>query len=65
MDTETTGLSSSDEIIELSICTQDKRVVFDSIISSKVNCSAQARAVHGITDEQIAKGMPIESAKAA
>lgn len=65
LDTETTGLSSSDEIIELSICTQDKRVVFDSIISSKVNCSAQARAVHGITDEQIAKGMPIESAKAA
>ncbi|MDF4568522.1 3'-5' exonuclease [Vibrio parahaemolyticus] len=65
LDTETTGLSSSDEIIELSICTQDKRVVFDSIISSKVNCSAQARSVHGITDEQIAKGMPIESAKSA
>lgn len=65
LDTETTGLSSSDEIIELSICTHDKRVVFDSILSSKVNCSAQAIAVHGITDEQIANGMPIESAKAA
>ncbi len=65
LDTETTGLSSSDEIIELSICTHDKRVVFDSILSSKVNCSAQARSVHGITDEQIANGMPIESAKAA
>ena len=65
LDTETTGLSSSDEIIELSICTHDKQVVFDSILSSKVNCSAQARAVHGIADEQIANGMPIESAKAA
>ncbi|QBJ63660.1 3'-5' exonuclease [Pseudoalteromonas sp. DL-6] len=65
LDTETTGLASGDEVIELSICTHDKRVVFDSIISSKVNCSAQARAVHGITDEQIANGMPIESAKAA
>ncbi|PMG28011.1 hypothetical protein BCU94_18445 [Shewanella sp. 10N.286.52.C2] len=65
LDTETTGLSSSDEIIELSICTHDKRVVFDSIISSRVNCSAKARAVHSITDEQIANGLSIESAKAA
>lgn len=65
LDTETTGLSSSDEIIELSICTHDKRVVFDSIINSKVDCSVQARSVHGITDDQVANGMPIESAKAA
>lgn len=65
LDTETTGISSSDEIIELSICTYDKRVVFDSILCSKVNCSVQARAVHGLTDEQIASGMPIELAKAA
>lgn len=65
LDTETTGLSSTDEIIELAICTHDKRVVFDSILSSKVNCSPQSRAVHGITDEQINNGMPIESAKAA
>lgn len=63
LDTETTGLSSSDEIIEISICTHDKKVIFDSILSSKVTCSAQARAVHGITDAQIANGMPIESAK--
>lgn len=65
LDTETTGLSSIDEIIELSICTHDKRVVFDSVLRSKVNCSVQARAVHGITDDQIANGMPIESAKAS
>ncbi|MGO2236027.1 MAG: 3'-5' exonuclease [Marinomonas sp.] len=65
LDTETTGLSNRDEIIELSICTRDKQVVFDSILTSKVPCSAQARAVHGITDEQIANGMPIESAKTA
>lgn len=64
LDTETTGLSSCDEIIELSICTHDKRVVFDSIISSKVSCSAKARAIHSITDEQIANGLSIESAKA-
>ena len=64
LDTETTGLSSSDEIIELTICTHDKRIVFDSIIRSKVICGVQARAVHGITDEQIANGMPIELAKA-
>jgi DNA polymerase III epsilon subunit-like protein len=65
LDTETTGLSSSDEIIEISICTHDKRVLFNSILSSKVPCTAQARALHGITDEQIANGMPIESAKSA
>lgn len=65
LDTETTGLSSSDEIIELSICTHDKKVVFNSILRSKVPCSPQARAVHGITNEQIANGMPIESAKPA
>lgn len=64
LDTETTGLSSSDEIIEISICTHDKQVIFDSILSSRVTCNAQARAVHGITDEQISNGMPIESAKA-
>lgn len=63
LDTETTDLSDRDEIIELSICTRDKQVVFDSILTSKVPCSAQARAVHGITDEQIANGIPIESAK--
>lgn len=63
LDTETTGISSIDEIIEISICTHDKRVVFDSILSSKVSCSDQARSVHHISDEQIANGMPIEAAK--
>lgn len=61
LDTETTGLSSSDEIVEISICTRNKQVLFDSIIRARVNCSEQARAVHGISDEQIANGMPVES----
>ena len=64
LDTETTGLSNTDQIIEISICTYDKKVVFNSILNSKVKCSEQARAIHHITDEQIADGMPIQSAKA-
>lgn len=64
LDTETTGLSTIDKIIEISICKNDKQVVFDSILRSTVACSEQARAVHHITDVQIANGMPIELAKA-
>jgi DNA polymerase III subunit epsilon len=50
LDTETTGLEQSDEIVELAILDFDGRVLFDSLVRPKISIPAGATRVHRITD---------------
>ena len=50
LDTETTGLEQSDEIVELAIVDFDGRVLFDSLVRPKNSIPAGATRVHRITD---------------
>lgn len=53
LDTETTGLERSDEIIEISIIDDEGEVVFESLIKPSQPIPASATYLHGITDGQV------------
>jgi len=53
MDTETTGLASYDEVIEICIIAADGRVLLDTLIKPMVPVSDGARSAHHITDEEL------------
>lgn len=50
MDTETTGLSDDDEIIEIAVISEDGEVLLDTFVkhTSRVEISKGARNIHGI-----------------
>lgn len=54
LDTETTGLDSDAEVIELSIIDMDENILFNSLIKPLNTVSAEASAIHGITDDMLA-----------
>lgn len=54
LDTETTGLSSNDEVIEIAIIDANEAVLFHGLYKPTVAVSAGALAVHGYTDEFLA-----------
>ncbi len=54
LDTETTGLSSQDEVIELSIIDYDGSVLFSRLFKPTQPIPAQARLIHGISDADVA-----------
>ena len=56
LDTETTGLGLTDEIIQIGILAPDERVVLDSLVRAlaRESIPAAATAVHGITLERLA-----------
>lgn len=49
LDTETTGLSQIDEIIQIAIIAHDGTVLLDSLIKPIQTISSDAIAIHGIT----------------
>ena len=51
LDTETTGLSNQDEVIQIGIINKAGDVLFDSLIKPSLLVSAGAAKVHGITDD--------------
>ena len=53
LDTETTGLSDWDEIVEISILDHNGVVLFDSLVRPTRRISADAIAIHGITDDMV------------
>jgi DNA polymerase III subunit epsilon len=61
MDTETTGLDRSDEIIEISIVDHDGKVLFESLIKPSRPIPDSATRIHGITnaDVQNARSWPL------
>lgn len=56
VDTETTGLSANDKIIEISIYKIDQELVYHSVVNPKIPCSKQAESIHGITEYEIKDG---------
>lgn len=54
LDTETTGLSGADEIIQIGILGSDGSVLFDSLVRPTRPIPPSATLIHGITDEDVA-----------
>lgn len=54
LDTETTGLSKSDQIIEIAVIDSHGRTLLDTYIQPTVPISDEAAAVHGITADLLA-----------
>jgi DNA polymerase III subunit epsilon len=53
LDTETTGVTRSDEIIEISIIDGDGNLAFESLVRPSQPIPAEAMAVHGISNEAV------------
>lgn len=54
LDTETTGLSTNDEVIQVGIIDLDGNVLLNTLVRPTVPIAPEARSVHGITDEILA-----------
>lgn len=58
LDTETTGLGSDAEIVEISIvCAETGRVVVNELVKPTILIPAEATAIHGITNEDVADAL--------
>ena len=53
LDTETTGLETSDEIVEISIVDDDGRVLFESLVKPSQPIPYSATQIHGITNQEV------------
>ena len=53
IDTETTGLSVDDEVIELAVCDIDGFIIVDTLIYAEQAIHPKAKRVHGISEEDI------------
>lgn len=53
LDTETTGLNASDEIVEISILDHDGAVLLETLVKPSRAIPAEATAIHGITNEDV------------
>lgn len=54
LDTETTGKSSSDELVEVTLIDEDGLVLLDTLCNPGFHIPDGARAIHGISDEMVA-----------
>jgi DNA polymerase-3 subunit epsilon len=53
LDTETTGLSSSDEIVEISIIDDDGQTLLETLVKPSQPIPAASTRIHGITDADV------------
>ena len=53
VDTETTGIDSTDVIVEIAILDSQGGSLYESLVKPKRSIPAKAAAVHGITDAQV------------
>ena len=58
LDTETTGLSSIDEVIELTIVDHDGSLLFSRLFRPLQPIPRQAQLIHHITDQMVAAEKP-------
>lgn len=54
LDTETTGLSASDEILQIGIVDSDGATVLNQLIKPTIPIPSGASAIHGFTDRDVA-----------
>jgi len=57
IDVETTSLEEP-EIVEIAVVASDGRVLLDKLVRPKGPCQEEARAVHGISDDELALAAP-------
>lgn len=55
LDTETTGLDGSAEIIEVSVIDCNGNVLFDTLVKPTAPIPAEATRIHGITNDMVAE----------
>ena len=55
LDTETTGLGSNDQIIEIAVCDANGRVCYEQRISPSVPINPKAEEIHGISLDDLAE----------
>ncbi len=60
LDTETTGVRSNAEIVEICIVDHENSVLFDSLVRPKGVIPADAARIHGINDSMVATAPPWE-----
>ena len=53
LDTETTGLNPTDQVVEICVLDHDGRVLVESLVRPTCRISPNARQVHGITDAMV------------
>jgi DNA polymerase-3 subunit epsilon len=58
LDTETTGLKRTDEVVEISIIDQQAKILFSSLVRPSGTIPADAMAVHGISNEMVKTAQP-------
>jgi DNA polymerase-3 subunit epsilon len=54
LDTETTGLHSTDEIVEIAVLDAGGKSLLDTLIKPSIHINWEAQRVHGITNEAVA-----------
>jgi len=58
LDTETTGLNKTDEIVEIAVVDWDGSILFETLVRPSQPIPAEAMRVHGITDEMVKPARP-------
>ncbi|WP_349648863.1 exonuclease domain-containing protein [Candidatus Parabeggiatoa sp. HSG14] len=53
LDTETTGLYNTDEVIEIAVIDYDGTIIIDTLIKPTIKIPYQATQVHGISNEMV------------
>lgn len=53
LDTETTGLSQQDEIVEIAVLDHDGSLLVDKLVKPSKNIPAEATQIHHITDDMV------------
>jgi DNA polymerase III subunit epsilon len=61
LDTETTGLDATDEIIQLAIVDMHGNVLLDTLVRPTRPIAPEARAIHSITDQALADAPPVSA----
>lgn len=54
LDTETTGLTNQDEIVEIAIIDHDGSTLFEELVKPRKAIPIEAQNIHGITDAMVA-----------
>lgn len=60
LDTETTGISDVDEVIQVGIVDGHGAVVMESLIRPTLAVSPEASAVHGISEDDLVEAQPFQ-----
>ncbi|MCU7392768.1 MULTISPECIES: 3'-5' exonuclease [Bacillus] len=53
LDTETTGLTPRDQIIEISVINLAGNILLNTLVKPSINIPAEATSIHGITNEMV------------